>query len=126
MSFNENLAARVIETRKELGIRRAADALGVDPRTLVDSQMVQSAVSAINLHEAPDFDAAIADAIKPVIEGSPQHFGIAPPEAAQPAVEGPRQWTMDDVRNASPTETTAAMKAGLLSDLGMPQRLKRR
>jgi hypothetical protein len=125
MSFDENLAARVIETRKELGIHRAASALGVNPQTLVDSRMVQSAISAINLHEAPDLDAAIADAIKPVIEGAPQHFGIAPPEAAQPADEGPRQWTMDDVNSSTPSECAAAIDAGLLRDLGCAPRRKR-
>lgn len=129
MSFDENLTARIIETRTELGIRRAADALGANPQTLVDSRAVQSAVGAIDLQGGHDLDAAIADAIKPVIEGAPQRFGIASPaptEAAQPAAEGPRQWTRDDVRNATPAETRAAMNAGLLSDLGMAARRKRR
>jgi hypothetical protein len=129
MSFNENLAAAVIETRKELGIRRAADALGVNPRTLVDSRMVQSAISAVNLDEAPDLDAAIADAIKPVIYGAPQLFGIAPqapPTAAEPALEGPQQWTQDDVDRASPSEVQDAIQAGLLIDLGVGPRRQRR
>jgi len=53
MSFDEDLTARIVETRTELGIRRAADTLGVNPQTLVDSQMVQSAVGAIDLSFNP-------------------------------------------------------------------------
>jgi len=130
-SINENLTALVVESRTELGIRRAADALGVNAQTLVDSRMVQSAIGALDVQQIEDLDSAIAEAIKPVIEGDPQHFGIAPapqapPETAQPAAEGHRQWTADDVRNASPAETIAAMKGGLLSDLGVGARRKRR
>jgi len=130
MSFDEDLTARIIETRTELGIRRAADALGVNPQTLVDSRTVQSAVGAIDLQAAADVDAAIADAIKPVIDGAPQRFGIAPPTppaAAPSADEGPRQWTIEDVNKSSPSECSAAIDAGLLRDLGYaPSRTRRR
>jgi len=48
--------------------------------------------------------------------------GQMPIPAPTPAAEGPRQWTAEDVRNASPAETTAAMNAGLLRDLGVGPR----
>jgi hypothetical protein len=123
-SFDEDLTARVIETRTELGIRRATDAIGANAQALVDSRMVRSAIGAIDMQKVEDLDAAIAGAIKPVIEGDPKHFGVAP--SASPAAEGPRQWTRDDVENASPAETVAAMKAGLLRDVGVGTGRKRR
>jgi hypothetical protein len=116
MSFDEELTALVIESRTELGIRRVADAIGANAQALVDSRMVRSAIDAIDMEKVEDLDAAIAGAIKPVIEGDPQHFGIVPP--APPATEGPRQWTMAEVEASSPAELTAAMNSGLLRDLG--------
>jgi hypothetical protein len=107
-TFDEKLTAHVMEARTELGIRRAADAIGANAHALVDSRIVQSAVGAIDLQGVQDLDAAIADANQPVIEGDPKHFGVAPP--APPVAEGPRQWTRDDVRSASPAETVAAMR----------------
>jgi hypothetical protein len=117
--------------RAELGIRRAADVLGVDPRLLLGSQTAWTAVSAIDTQQVQDYDAAVAEAIRPVIDSNAAHFGVAPaavqpPTSVQPVDDGPRQWTMDDVRAASPSETLAAMQSGLLSDLGMPARRRRR
>lgn len=128
-SFDENLTALLVETRTELAIRRAADALGVNAQTLMDSPMVRSALGALDAQRVEDLDSAIAAAIKPVIEGAPQDFGMAPsspPEPDPAAAEGPRQWTMDQVLSASPAETMAALNAGLLGGLGVGSRRKRR
>jgi hypothetical protein len=129
MPFDEEVVSRMLDVRAELGIRRAIDTTGVDVGRILDSRSVRDAVNAIDVQTVEDYDTAVAQAVKQVIDSDAARFGVAPaqpPAAAQQAAEGPQQWTLADVDKSTPSELTAAMGAGLLTDLGYAPRKKRR
>ena len=87
MSFDENLTARIIETRTERAFAAVPMPGRREPPGLVD--ITQRAYAAGRATYRGTTSSGW-DAIKPLIEGAPQRFGIArqSPEAAQPAVRG--------------------------------------
>jgi hypothetical protein len=62
---------------------------------------------------------ARADDARQAVEGA-----LATPPPPEP--EGTRQWSLDDVDRSTPAECAAAMKAGLLRDLGCSPHRPRR
>jgi hypothetical protein len=129
-SFDENVLSRVMDVRAEVGIRRAVDGTGADVGRILDSRSVRDAVNAIDAPAVQDYDTAVAETVRRVIDGDPARFRMTPaqpPAPGQQAAEGPRQWTVEDVDKSTATELTAAMNSGLLQDIGCaPPRNRRR
>jgi hypothetical protein len=120
--MNEALFKHVVDVRAELGIRRAVDGTAADVGRVLDSKTVHDAINAIDVEAVKDYDTAVAEAVKQIIDSDADRFGAVPaqpPVPAQQGAEEPRQWTDDDVAKASQAELDQAMKTGLLRDLGI-------
>lgn len=123
----------------ELAVYRSAGKAGADADALLDSRAFQKAVADLE-PSADDFAAKVTEAITKVVEESPRYKLPEPakPEPPRPTVAksgggeftstpgGNRQWTEDDVRQASPAEVAKAMDDGLLVDLGFAPPKKKR
>lgn len=107
-------------------VHAAAASIGADADQLLDSKTFYSQVTSLD-PDSPGFRRQVQEMVAGAAgSSSPEAQSALAQPAAQPTAEGPHQWTMEDVLKASPEETMAAMKAGLLGDIGLPQRRKRR
>lgn len=133
--------ARERELTIELETRRRASRLGADPELLADSRSFMTAVS--KLDPASDsFGEDLAAEITRAVTANPSlKGGAAPATAEQPrqpanqsattapparssgehnaAPGGQRNWTLEDVQRATPSEVSEAAKSGLLTGLGI-------
>lgn len=134
--------ARARQTAVELAVFRAAAAAQVDGNALLDSRSFVSALDGLD-PSAPEFGQQVKDAITAAAEANPR-YKLEPPAPATPAPpappsvpksgaefgappQGPRQWTEEDVMNATPAEVQEAINKGLLQNLGFgPKRRSRR
>ena len=124
---------RARQTAVELAVFRAAAAEQVDGNALLDSRAFVSALDGLD-PSAPDFGQQVKDAIANAAEANPRYkieppAPATPPPPAPPTVpksgsefgappQGPRQWTEEDVLNATPAQTQEAINKGLLENLG--------
>ncbi len=106
------------QARVELAVLRAAPELGADSEALLDSRSFLSAVSALD-PGAPDFADQVKTAITDAAAANPayQRRPQRKPDSGNTGTSS-GQWTLDQVRAAKPAEVDAALKAGLLRDLG--------
>lgn len=107
-------------------VRAEAARSGLDAERLLDSRRVHDAAVRLD-PDAPEFRAQVRDLVSHYsgaagIRGIPAAAGTAP---AQPAGAN-HQWTIEDVKKASPQEVDKAINDGLLADLGFNPRKKRR
>lgn len=134
--------SRARQTAVELAVVRAATAAQVDGNALLDSRAFVGALDGLD-PSAPDFGQQVKDAIATATEANPR-YKLEPPTPAAPAApappsvpksgsefgappSGPRQWTAEDVDNASPAQLQKAINEGLLENLGFgPRRASRR
>ena len=96
---------------------------GLDGDLLLDSRAFHDRVAALDPDE-PGFRARVREMV-----ASAAGTARAPaPDAApaQDATAAPRQWTIEDVNRSTPAETTEAINAGLLRDLGYSPPRRRR
>ncbi|MGI8452146.1 MAG: hypothetical protein ACR2MP_34165 [Streptosporangiaceae bacterium] len=101
-------------------LRMCASDAGVNPDTLLDSRGFLTATDGLD-PAAPGFAAEVRSAALAAAETEPGRFRVA-----QPATDVPRQWTLEDVERAGPTEVVSAVEAGLLRDLGYAPAKRRR
>jgi hypothetical protein len=134
----EQASAETRATRVELAVFRAAAAAQADGNALLDSRSFVASLAGLD-PSADGFGQQVSEAITAALEAHPQWklptaapAQPAPPVPAAPpsvpksspgggftgAPNGPRQWTEEDVANASPAETQKAINDGLLENLG--------
>lgn len=134
--------ARARQAAVELAVFRQAAAQQVDGNALLDSRAFAATLDSLD-PAAPDFAQRVSEAINAAAERQPT-YKVAPPAPqapeppAPPAIpksgaefsappQGPRQWTEEDVQNASPKQVQDAINQGLLQNLGFgPRRGSRR
>lgn len=95
-------------------VQAEAARVGVDGDVLLDRKSFYDSVTALD-PDAPGFRAQVRQMVAGATSSVQQNAPVAPRVASGGA---PRQWTMQDVEKATPAETTAAINAGLLRDLG--------
>jgi hypothetical protein len=134
--------ARARQAAVELAVFRQAAAQQVDGNALLDSRAFATALDGLD-PAAPDFGQRVGEAISAAAERQPTYkldppAPAAPVPPAPPAIpksgaefsappQGPRQWTEQDVQNASPKQVQDAINQGLLQNLGFgPKRASRR
>lgn len=93
-------------------VHAEASRIGADPEALLDSSDFYDKATALD-PDARDYHSQVRALVT----------SAAPPP---PEPEGTRQWTLDDVDRSTPAECAAAMKAGLLRDLGYSPHRPRR
>jgi hypothetical protein len=103
-------------------VRAEADRAGADVETLLVSQKFVDQLSAMDV-EAPGFPGRVRELVSTTAATTPDSGQSV---AAESGPTGRAQWTIDDVRRASPSEVREAQDAGLLRDLGMGPRHQRR
>lgn len=122
--------ARLRGQALELAVHRQAGRYGGSAARLTDSVSFMARVS--RLDPASDsFDAELGAAISAAVESGPRFRAdpaanaartTAPPARPDPGPGVGRaaggQWTLDDVKAASPSETLAALEEGKLAGLG--------
>lgn len=140
--LNADLAAARADARQravELAVYRSAGKAGADADALLDSRAFQKAVADLD-PGADDFADKVTAAIGTVLEANPRYKLPEPAkqEPPKPTVAksgagdfsgtpgGNRQWTEEDVANATPAEVAKAMDDGLLVDLGFAAPKKKR
>ena len=108
-----------VNRRVTLGaVHAEATRAGLDAASLLDSKRVHEQAAALDPAD-PEFTRKVQDLVAQYsgargVQGIPA-AGTAPADPARA-----RQWTIDDVNRSSPAECAAAMKGGLLADLGYP------
>jgi hypothetical protein len=119
-----DLTVEVLNRRAAVAaVRGEAARIGADAEALLDSQAFFSQVTALDPDEAA-FPRRVRDLVSAAVVQRAAAPALAPvPQAQQPQ---PRQWTLDDVEAASPSEVIEAGEAGLLRDLGYAPKRKRR
>jgi len=109
--------------------RQEAERRGIDPEFVLDSKKVGTELGALNPDE-PGFAARIRDIVgarAAQLENTAASTASTEASGAlQQTREQPRQWTLEDVKAASPAETLAAADAGLLRDMGVGPSKRRR
>ena len=103
-------------------VRAEAARIGADGDALLDSRDFYGRVTSLD-PDAPEYSAQVRGL---VAAAAPRSAPGQVVDAEPAAAIGPRQWTIEDVENSTPPQTIAAMEAGLLSDLGVGPRRKRR
>jgi hypothetical protein len=104
-------------------VRQEAARIGVDSEGLLDSQRLHQQLAGLDPDE-PGFTGRIRELVG---EAAGRLGGDRP--AAEPDQEmqqGPRQWTLEDVKSASGDELLTAMNAGRLTSLGIGPEKRRR
>ena len=104
-------------------VRTEAERAGLDAERLLDSQKFVDQLTAMNI-EAADYPRKVRDLVRSAAPAAPAEKPDTPPSApAEPA-----QWTREDLaRNKNnPKAVHDALKAGLLHDLGVAPRQRRR
>jgi hypothetical protein len=134
--------ARARESAVELAVFRASAAAQVNGNALLDSRSFVATLAGLD-PAAEDFGQRVNDAISAAADAHPEWkiAAPAPAPAAPPASPAPtparsggehtapggnRQWTIEDVKAASPSEVAKAVEDGLLIDLGYSPTQKRR
>jgi hypothetical protein len=113
----------VSDATAELAVHLAASAQNADASALCDSASFMGRVQSLS-PDTPGFIDRVQQAVTEAVTTDPAAYRLggpqppAEPPAAPAAGDEPRQWTLEDVNAASPGETTAAIEAGLLRDLG--------
>jgi hypothetical protein len=136
-------ASQARQAAVELAVFRAANASQANGNALLDSRSFVATLDGLD-PSAADFGQQVADKIAAAVEGHPGFRLAAPPPPPvttappPPAVpksgtgpvtgvpDGPRQWTEEDVKRASPSEVQKAMNDGLLQNLGFGTARKNR
>ena len=95
---------------------------GLDADILLDSKAFYDQVTALD----PDTQGFRAQVRNLVTSAAAAARQAAPDPAPAAETAAPRQWTMDDVTNSTPSELVKAGEAGLLVDLGYYPPRKRR
>jgi hypothetical protein len=123
----DELTGLVRHQAVEAAVRRVAPGLGADADQLMDSRAFAATTRDLDPH-APDFASQVVAAVQQAAEADPRFRAASAPAAArQPAVlEGERQWTDEDVERSSPAELQAAIDNGLLADLTVGNKPRRR
>jgi hypothetical protein len=127
-AITAKLAAAEAESRTraiEIGVLRAAQGLKVDGDALLDSRQFLAGLAGMDPADIAGIKAAVAAAVA----ASPGKYGTPTAQAGAPVIPaastggqfngapgGNRQWTAQDVKNASPAAVTKAMHDGLLRD----------
>jgi hypothetical protein len=110
-------------------VRTEAERAGVDAEKLLDSQKFVDRLTAMNIEEA-DFPRRVRDLVRSAAPAAPAIPAVPAkkPDAVPPEPREPAQWTREDLaRNRNnPKVIQDAMAAGLLSDLGVAPRRRRR
>ena len=101
-------------------VRMCAADTGLDPDALLDSRGFLTATDSLD-PASPGFAGQVRSAALAAAEADPGRFRVSEPA---PAV--PRQWTLEDVEHAGPSEVAGAAEAGLLRDLGYAPSKRRR
>ena len=113
--------------------RQEATRIGADPEALLDRASFYNQLSGLD-PDAPGFTAQIRQMVGAAAGHAPAASQARQPSTAAPArsggehsgtAGGNRQWTLEDVKAASPSETLAAIDAGLLTGLGVGPRKRR-
>jgi hypothetical protein len=136
-----DLAAREADIRQRdirLAVLTQAPSLDANGLLLMDSLSFLRKLDGLD-PSADDFSERVGEAIKAAAEANGQ-YKLAPKPAAEPkaaptiprsggehngAPGGNRQWNMDDVSRATPSEVAKAQEDGLLIDLGFSPKKKR-
>lgn len=138
---NAELARRDEALRQktvELAVLQTAGKQAANGAALLDSRAFLTKIAGLD-PSAADFSDQVAATIKDAVEANPQYkLTPATPPKKEPTTPksggeftsppgAPRQWTDEDVLNATPAETTKAMEQGLLQNLGFgsPRRSRR-
>lgn len=133
---------RARQTAVELAVFRHAAQSGADGNALLDSRSFLNQVGSLD-PTAEDFTERVQGAIAAATESHPQYKLVPPAPATPPtpapptvprsggeftgAPTTPRQWTQEDVANASPSQLQEAINKGFLENLGFgPRRASRR
>jgi hypothetical protein len=103
-------------------VRAEAARIGADGDALLDSQNFYQRVTSLD-PDASGYSAKVRELVAAAAPPTVARQRAAPPP---PAATGPLQWTPADVDRASPSEVQDAIEAGLLADLGVAPRRKRR
>ena len=104
-------------------VHAEATRIGADADALLDSKTFYDHVTCLD-PDSPGYRRQVQEMVAGAAgRAEPAQQTSAPQQPAAQA--GPRQWTMDDVDKATPTELVAAMEAGNLRDLGYAPRKKR-
>jgi hypothetical protein len=104
-------------------VHAEATRIGADPDALLDSKTFYDRVTSLD-PDSPGYRRQVQEMVAGAAgRAAPAQQASTPQQPAAQA--GPRQWTMDDVDKAKPTELVAAMEAGHLRDLGYAPRSKR-
>jgi hypothetical protein len=120
-------AEAVRQAQRERALMLTAHRHDANAAALLDSRSFMDTISALD-PAAGDFTEQLTAAIKGAVDANPAYKATPkrtdPPRKssggefnAQPG--GGRQWTDDDVAKASPAELETAMKAGLLTGMGV-------
>ena len=121
MTTIDTLAGRIRAEAVEMAVRRLAPDLGANADELLDSRSFLAAAARLD-EDSPDFARQVRAAAQTAVESDPRFAAAAaetPAVGATPASgDRPAQWTLDDVRAASPQAVREAQDAGLLTDLG--------
>jgi pyruvate/2-oxoglutarate dehydrogenase complex dihydrolipoamide acyltransferase (E2) component len=103
-------------------VHAEAARIGADGDTLLDSATFFDRVTSLD-PDSPGYRKQVQGMVAAAAGQATAPAQAAPARPAAPA--GPRQWTMDDVDRSTPEEMTAALKAGLLRDMGVGAPRKR-
>jgi len=133
-------AAQARASAVELAVFRAASTAGADGNKLLDSRSFVATLAGLD-PAAADFGQRVTDAIATAVDQHPEWKTTpAPPAPGAPqpppvppsiptsgpgqftgAPNAPRQWTDEDVKNASAQQVAKALEDGLLVSLGFGQ-----
>jgi hypothetical protein len=103
-------------------VRAEAARIGADSDALLDSHDFYGRVTSLN-PDAPGYSTKVRELVAAAVPAAVVGQGG---DTQQPPPAGPRQWTLEDVEKSTPAETFNAINEGLLRDLGVGPRRKRR
>jgi hypothetical protein len=106
-------------------VRSEAARAGVDAERLLDSARFYNEAVMLDV-DSPDFPRRIREMVSSAGVSSAQPAGQAPATQPAAAPDDQRQWTDDDVKNASNDELDAAIARGQLTGMGVGPRRRRR
>ena len=130
-------AAEIRQRDLRLAVLTQAPSLDANGALLMDSMSFLRKLDGLD-PSADDFSERVGEAIKAAAEANSQ-YKLAPPKTAEKpaptiprsggehngAPGGNRQWNIEDVNRATPSEVAKAQEDGLLIDLGFSPKKKR-
>jgi len=132
----ERQAAEIRQRDLRLAVLTQAPSLDANGALLMDSMSFLRKLDGLD-PSADDFSERVGEAIKAAAEANSQ-YKLAPKPAEKPpptiprsggehngAPGGNRQWNIEDVNRATPSEVAKAQEDGLLIDLGFSPKKKR-